>query len=421
MKPFFAWSCLLGMLHTAPALAQPPCEPGAYRAPDGDVVVLARSPAVAAPALRYLFRDGRRGATSDAAAPLACGAGEVRVNGRAWTPIALRETAVRFDSLGTPMNGLLIEPPGADGRQPLVVMVHGSERSSPIGGVYGPALAAQGISVFVYDKRGTGGSAGEYTQNFELLAADAARALDTARGLAAGRHVRAGFFGASQGGWVAPLAAARTRADFVAVAFGLVASPIEEDREQMVSELRAAGLGREAEVLVDRLSQATATLLRSGFTRGYEALDAVRREMATQPWAARIEGEHSGAIARLPNDELRRLGRARFDNLELIWDHDAVGPLRRLEAPLLWVLAGEDREAPIDTTRRALLALAKEGRPIDVYLFPDTDHGMVEFTTGADGTRQATRITDGYLRLLGDWIHGRMRGPYGRAEKLTPP
>src|SRR3546814_10019589 len=60
-------------------------------------------------------------------------------------------------------------------------MGHGSERSSPIGGIYGYAMAAQGISVFVYDKRGTGGSDGEYTQNFELLAADAAKALDTAR------------------------------------------------------------------------------------------------------------------------------------------------------------------------------------------------------------------------------------------------
>ena len=183
MKSFFAWSCLVGLLHPAAALAQAPCEPGTYRAPDGDVVVLVRSPAVTAPALRYLFRDGRWGATSDGTAPLVCGAGQVRVNGRAWMPITFRETPARFDSLGTPMNGRLIEPPDADGRQPLVVMVHGSERSSPIGGVHGPALAAQGLSVFLYDKRGTGGSAGEYTQNFELLAADAARALDTARGL----------------------------------------------------------------------------------------------------------------------------------------------------------------------------------------------------------------------------------------------
>ena len=64
---------------------------------------------------------------------------------------------------------------------------------------------------------------------------------------------------------------------------------------------------------------------------------------------------------RLTDDELRRLGRARFDNVELIWDYDSVAALRRVNVPVLWVLAGEDREAPIETTRGALLQLKKEG------------------------------------------------------------
>ncbi|MBE1529230.1 hypothetical protein GGC65_003686 [Sphingopyxis sp. OAS728] len=421
MKHLLSAVALLSTFSAAPALAQTACTPGTYAAPDGDFVVLVKSPAVAAPGLRYLFRDGRRGATSDAGVPLTCGTGDVTVKGKAWAPIAFRETPATFDSVGTKMAGVLIEPPGtADAKRPLVVMVHGSERNSPIGGVYGYAMAAQGISVFVYDKRGTGGSEGEYTQNFELLAEDAAQALGQARSMTAGRHGRAGFFGGSQGGWVAPLAATRTTADFVAIGFGLVASPIEEDREQMVSEVRAAGLGEDAEALVTRLSQATAGLLLSDFRTGYEALDAVRADMKDKPWAAKIEGEYSGAIARMPNEDLKRVGRARVDNLELIWDYDAVAALKKLDAPLLWVLAGEDREAPIETTRGALLGLAKAGKPVDVYLFPDTDHGMFEFTTAVDGSRSVTRITDGYLKLLGDWIKGNARGTYGRAEHLTP-
>lgn len=421
MKYLVSAAALLSTLSAAPAVAQTVCAPGTYAAPDGDFVILVKSPAVAAPGLRYLFRDGRRGATSDAGVPLTCGAEAITVQGKAWTPVAYRETPATFDSVGTKMTGLLIEPLDAvDAQRPLVVMVHGSERTSPIGGVYGYAMAAQGISVFVYDKRGTGGSEGEYTQNFELLAEDAAHALDQARSMTTGRHGRAGFFGGSQGGWVAPLAATRTKADFVAIGFGLVASPIEEDREQMVSEVRAAGLGDDAVALVNRLSQATAGLLLSDFRTGYEALDAVRREMADKPWAAKIYGEHSGAIAHMPNDDLRRIGAARFDNLELIWDYDAVAALKKLNAPLLWVLAGEDREAPIETTRGALLGLAKAGKPVDVYLFPDTDHGMFEYTTAADGSRSVTRITDGYLKLLGDWIKGDARSAYGRAQRLTP-
>src|SRR3990167_2305539 len=269
MKIFFGSLVLFAAFAAVPAQAQPACQPGTYAAPDGDFVVLAELPTIPAPALRYLFRDGRRGATSDGAAPLACGTEDVMVQGKAWKHVAFHETPATFDSVGTKMTGVLIEPPGApDAGRPLVVMVHGSERTSPIGGVYGYAMAAQGLSVFVYDKRGTGASDGEYTQNFELLAEDAANALGQARGMAAGRFGRAGFFGGSQGGWVAPLAAARAKADFVAVGFGLVASPIEEDREQMVSEVRAAGLGEEAVTLVNRLSKATSGLLLSDFHTG---------------------------------------------------------------------------------------------------------------------------------------------------------
>ena len=60
-------------------------------------------------------------------------------------------------------------------------------------------------------------------------------------------------------------------------------------------------------------------------------------------------------MLRVSEDELRRIGRARFDNLELIWDYDAVAALKRVNIPVLWILAGEDREAPIQTTRTALL------------------------------------------------------------------
>ena len=81
-----------------------------------------------------------------------------------------------------------------------------------------------------------------------------------------------------------------------------------------------------------------------------------------------------------------------FDNLELIWDYNAAATLRKLAVPLLWVLAGEDREAPIETTRATLSGLIATGQKIDLYLFPNTDHGMFEFRTNPDGTRMVTRL-----------------------------
>jgi len=398
------------------------CEQGAYVSDRGDFVVVVPMPDPQAAGQRYLFRDGRRGNTADENAPLACVGDDVEIrksggSPERWKQLPLATTATRFTSVETELAGRLIEPQGAD-KHPLVVLVHGSERTSALNSAYAYSLAAQGITVFVYDKRGTGGSEGEYTQNFELLAADAAAAFAHARKMTAGRISRAGYFGGSQGGWVAPLAATHSAADFVAIGFGLVASPIEEDREQMVSEARALGLDAEALKLIDALSAATSRLVLSGFSHGYEELDKVRSQLSQHPWSQQIHGEYSGDILRLSADELRRLGRARFDNVELIWDYDSIAALERVKVPVLWVLAAEDREAPIETTRAALLQLKQAGKPIDVYLFPDTDHGMMEFVVNPDGSRKITRITDGYLRLLGDWIKGHVAGKYGRGQKL---
>jgi hypothetical protein len=411
---------ILFLALVAPSFAHAACRRGAFAGRDGDFVAVSD----VSGAWRYLFRDGRRGAVGAPDSPVSCtdDGVSVRLAGQAlevWRPLPLRETNTVFTSAATRLAGQLVEPlSGADATRPLTVLVHGSEHTAAIGSIYGYALAAQGVSVFVYDKRGSGASEGDYTQNFELLADDAAAALVEARRLAAGRFGRSGFFGGSQGGWVAPLAATRSPAQFVAVGFGLVATPIEEDRDQMLDEAREAGLDAAAVRQIHELSDLTARLVRSHFTEGFEDLERFRRQVGAAPWAATVKGEYSGDMLRMSDADLRRIGRARFDNLELIWDYDAVATLRRLKVPLLWVLAGEDREAPIGQTRATLLGLARSGQPIDVFLFPDTDHGMVEFRTNPDGSRTATRITDGYLRLLADWMKGQVHGPYGGGERL---
>ncbi|WP_298673622.1 alpha/beta hydrolase [uncultured Sphingomonas sp.] len=414
---------ILGSMISGTASAA--CAPGAYGDGPDDFVVLGGPASAPASGQRYIFRDGRRGATGDALSPVKCvgdSAAYTAPDGQVkqWPRMATRETDASFNSAATRLTGQLIEPPGPpDPKRPLVVLVHGSERTMAVAAIYGHMLAAQGISVFAYNKRGTGTSEGEYTQNFELLADDAAAALGQARRMAAGRFGRAGFFGGSQGGWVAPLAATRSQADFVAVGFGLVVSPIEEDREQLLDEARALHLDAGATAQVERLSRATARLMRTHFADGFDGLAQVRREIGDAPWAKTIAGEYSGDMLRMSDADLRRIGRARFDNLELIWDYPAEVALRKLKVPLLWVLAAEDREAPIAATRAVLSHLRAARQPIDTYLFPDTDHGMVEFRSNPDGTRTYTRITDGYLKLLADWIKGDVHGGYGRAEKLA--
>jgi pimeloyl-ACP methyl ester carboxylesterase len=115
---------------------------------------------------------------------------------------------------------------------------------------------------------------------------------------------------------------------------------------------------------------------------------------------------------------LRRVGQPVFDNVELIWGYDSAATIRRLKVPLLWIFAEADREAPPEVTFARLAALRKEGRDISTYSFPNTDHGIYEFTEAPDGSRKVTRIADGYFSLLTDWIKGSVKASgYGNARK----
>lgn len=407
------------------------CAYGVYGEPAKGLVAISNPTASGADApMRYTFLDGRRedlnGRRDDvngADGLVRCDKGVVSVRQAdghyaAQPKVPLRETPTRFKSHGTELAGLLIEPAQSSGKQPLVVFVHGSEKTPGTSSYYAYVLAAEGLTVFAYDKRGTGASEGDYTQNFELLADDAAAALNEARRLDAGRYSRAGFFGGSQGGWVAPRAAALAHADYVAVGFGLVLTPLEEDQQQVVLEMQDKGYDAAAIAKAREVTDAVDTVMASHFTAGYEQLAAVKRKFAKEPWLHTIDGEFTGEVLAEDEAELRRTGAARYDNLNIIWNYDAISAIRSLGMPQLWVLAGDDRDAPSGLTRERLTALKHEGKPIDLYVFPHTGHGMYEFVQKPDGSRQNTRITRDYFRLLADWIRQQDKPPYGAGERI---
>lgn len=411
---------LLAALAVAAQAAATPCQPGAYSGPDGRFLVIMERPDTAETgAWRWWADDGRFGLTNDGS--VTCRGDTLEVKTVTYRKIPVRLTPTKFKSGDLTLNGMLIEPPAAAGaKPPLVVTVHGSERTPAVKYAQYPwILAAQGISAFVYDKRGTGESQGTYNQNFHALAADATAASNEAKRLAVGRYSRFGLLGGSQGGWVAPRAANDAGAQFVAVGFGLLIDPLEEDASQVRAELTEAGYGEDVLKQARDITDATGNLMAEHFLKGYEQLAAVKARYGKAPWFAKIKGEFTGDILALDEATLRREGRARFDNLDLDWRYDAMGWMRKVKAPQLWVIAAEDREAPPQTTVDRLRTLRREGHDITIVRFLATDHGMVEFTQAADGARTTTRVTDGYFRLLGDWIKGSTRPPYGRGEFLT--
>lgn len=344
-----------------------------------------------------------------------CERGEVRFDNVAGKREALIQVDTRFQGSGVELAGRLTLPPG-QARVPIVVLIHGAEHSSALEDYsLQRQFASVGIGVFAYDKRGTGASGGRYSQNYLMLATDAIHAVREARRLAGDRAGRIGYQGGSQGGWVAPLAARIEPVDFVIVSFGLAVSPLDEDREAIEFDLERAGFGPEIKAKAMEIADASARIVESNFTEGYEQLDAVKGKYGNEPWFKSVRGNFTWYLLAGSEESIRKEGPPLLEGVPARYDPMPV--LANLDVPQLWVLGGQDRDAPPRQTLRRLEALSKSGRPITAAVFPVADHGMYEFEVSADGERVSTRQPDGYLQMMRDFIEGKPRAPgYGNAQ-----
>lgn len=412
------------------------CHVGIYRLDDGRLVDVAP---VSDEGLRWRTMDGRTGrVVQDAAGKWSgtvgwserpdttqvslgsCETPAFAFEGHRGTKLEFPAVETRFQGNDETLAGRLVMPPGK-GPVPIAVMVHGSERySARTFNAFQRIFPAHGIGVFVYDKRGTGDSTGRYSQDFHLLADDAAAALKEARRLAGARADRVGYSGGSQAGWIEPLAAQRSDPDFVAVSYGLADSPLAEDRDQVQLDLIEAGFSGDALAKAREVTDATGEVMASGFKDGYDRLEALKAKYGKEPWWDAMKGEYTRDLVTHSPMMLRLFGPMREEGTT--WRHDPMPPLRAMKVPLLWLIAGSDAEAPPEETRRRLLSVARVNPNVDVVEFPGTDHGIIEFETGADGERTGLRYADGYYAMLVDWIRdGALKDrAYGNAERLAP-
>lgn len=349
-----------------------------------------------------------------------CNAGRITFAGMAGRRIAFDITNTHFQGAGVTLAGRLVLPEG-NGRVPIMVLVHGSEHDSALK-YYDlqRMFPAMGIGVFVYDKRGTGASGGTYTQSFATLADDAIAAVNEAKRLAGARAGRIGYQGGSEGGWVAPLAAQISPVDFVIVGFGLAVSPIDEDREAIAYDMTYHGFGPDVMAKAMQVADASRAILLSDFRTGYAQLDALKQQYGREPWFKYVRGDVTWILLSWPAAKLKQEGPILFAGTPA--QYDPMPVLRNLDTPQLWILGGEDADAPSGETSRRLRALQKTGRPITLAVFPHAEHGIYEFVDKPDGTRDDTRNSDGYFAMMRDFIlDAKLPGKYGDASIFPAP
>lgn len=325
----------------------------------------------------------------------------------------LPETIFTFPSGDLTLRGKLVTPPGR-GPFPVVVVVHGSGKESAVDGYSMPYLfASHGIATLVYDKRGTGGSEGKYTQNFHVLARDVLAAVDWLRKRPEVDPSRIHLAGYSQGGWIAPLAASRTRGiRSLLINYGPMVPVTGEDRWGYVYALRRKGFGEDAIRQADRLNGVLSAITDRREDR-WDELGRLLEEAEGQPWFEAIAGSDSslGFVAgtRVPLWGIRlyawwalrpKDGEPFIDRL-----YDPVPTVASLTAtPSLWIFGGEDDSMPTGWTVEKLEGLRAQGRPIEIRVFPQADHGILRFEEARDGTRKYLGYEPEYLRTQVEWL-----------------
>ena len=366
----------------------------------GDVLVLSTH------LLDCELRLSRRGGGLEGSAVLTGLEAQAALTRTSDQPTIYRHHEVRFESGDARLAGTLVTP-DADGPFPTVVWTHGSGPDTRDTFYYhGRAhlMAQQGIASLIYDKRGAGRSTGTQAYLGERLVADATVALDTAFAHPRVDPERVGIAGFSQGGWVAPAAAARRPR----VAFVLVgATPGVTGSEQNVYSLRTRLVA--ADRPPEEIEQACDLLAQ--LYRYYATGEDRPRMEAALNGARSSDWFQSGLFQRLmfwPEDGLPAGKREGWTSP---WE-DPMTPWRTLKVPVLSVWGERDRDVPVELSRdRIRAALAEAGnRRSRLTVFPRASHGLWVLRDDEalwDWPRQAP----GYHELLVTWVRAQVGLP----------
>lgn len=149
---------------------------------------------------------------------------------------------------------------------------------------------------------------------------------------------------------------------------------------------------------------AAEAILQSDLEAGWDRLDALEEKYEDEPWVAALkeEGGTTGGFLKYPHALIKAYMKRKL-SIKDSWFFDSRPILRTTEIPMLWLLGGQDIEAPNEVTIAELQRLHAQGRPIDLQVFPNADHGMLEFEE-KDGERVYTRYASGFFQAEREWL-----------------
>lgn len=288
------------------------------------------------------------------------------------------QETVTFQSGSVTLTGTVTLPP-SDGPHPAIVLIHGSgDEDRDFLGPWMGFFVSRGLAVLSYDKRGVRDSTGDWKKSdFHDLAADALAGVQLLRSRKDIDGSRVGLFGISQGGWIAPLVAARDpRVAFIILHAGS-ALPVGQNGLLYVEAL-LRGYGFPDEEIGKALAyyRLNDEVTRTG--KGLAALEELYRKEKARGVEWLIEDPQ-------PLDHWFRVFYRR------VMDFDPAPVWKNVRCPVLAFFGEEDRNVPPEANRRALEAVLKDAT---IVTLPKADHLLMH--EGA--------FVEGYFGGMGEWL-----------------
>jgi pimeloyl-ACP methyl ester carboxylesterase len=303
---------------------------------------------------------------------------------------------------GVVLAGLVYIPTG-DGPFTGAVLIQGSgssDRTNLWARTFAETLARAGVATLLPDKRGSGASGGDWmTASFEVLARDALAGVARLREHAAVKVDDVGIVGLSQGGFVAPLAAALGEVAWVVDVSGAAVTLAEQIRHEMANTAREAGLSPEGVAAVLEIQRLAEGYVETG---DWEPYAAALEAAAGEPWA-----EIAAGFPDTPDAPI-------WDWIRLNASYDPIPHWKAVEVPVLVVYGAEDEEdnLPVEESVKRLKQAFAESDTDDhvIQIFLDAGHAL----WAPDATQENLKLHPDLVELLERWIHGRTRLPSAR-------
>jgi len=260
-----------------------------------------------------------------------------------------RHEDVRFSSGDVQLAGTLISP-NTGKRHPAVILVHGSgpaNRESVL--PFARFLIRHGMAVLGYDKRGVGGSTGDWNSaSFEDLAGDVVAAFEYLKTRREIDREQVGLLGVSQAGWIMPLAAVRAKdLAFLISISGAGVPAAETTIDQAQNEMTASGMRPQVVEQIVGLMKLQYEFARTG--QGWDQYLATRETIA-----ARMGGAPPDTFPGTPDHPYWQV-------IRRLYFYDPAPTLRQLQVPTLALFGELDNNIVADKNKTAWDVALKAG------------------------------------------------------------